>query len=77
MFMEENLVPINTTIFCNGKYELEDQSNPGIPKIYRCWKNEGHGEVNLKNAIKQSCNVYFYDMILRYQEKDNYIINSD
>ena len=26
-------------------------------------------------TIKKSCNVYFYDMILKYQEKDNLIIN--
>ena len=75
MFMEQGLYPINTTVFCDGKYELEDQSKPGTPRIHRCWKEEGHGLVNLHEAIKQSCNVYFYDMILRYQEKDNYIID--
>ena len=75
MFMEERKIPIDTKVFCNGKYELEDQSNPGKPQIYRCWKKEGHGEVDLHDAIMKSCNVYFYDMILKYQEKDKYIIN--
>ena len=63
MFMEERKIPIDTKIFCNGKYELEDKSNPGKPKIHRCWKQEGHGEVDLHDAIMKSCNVYFYDMI--------------
>ncbi len=75
MFMEERKVPIDTKVFCNGQYELEDQSNPGKPQIYRCWKEEGHGEVDLHDAVMKSCNVYFYDMILKYQEKDQYIID--
>ena len=75
MFMEQRSFNIDSMVFCNGQYELEDQSNPGQPKIYRCWKQDGHGLVNLHDAIMKSCNVYFYDMILKYQEKDNYIIN--
>ena len=31
--------------------------------------------MDINDAIKKSCNVYFYDMILKYQEKDNLIIN--
>lgn len=30
---------------------------------FHCWKNEGHGRVNMFQAIKQSCNVYFYKSI--------------
>ena len=75
MFLDKQLISTKQKVFCNGKYELEDQSNPGIPKIYRCWKSEGHGNMDLYDAIKQSCNVYFYDMILKYQDKDKYIIN--
>lgn len=29
---------------------------------YRCWKREGHGRVNLREALKKSCDVYFYTM---------------
>ncbi len=76
MFLDKQLISTKQTVFCNGKYELEDQSNPGVPKIYRCWKPEGHGNMDMYDAIKQSCNVYFYDMILKYQDKDKYIINS-
>tara|TARA_B110000014_G_C20125654_1_gene599353 strand:- start:3582 stop:5390 length:1809 start_codon:yes stop_codon:yes gene_type:complete len=75
MFIDQQLIPTKEKVFCNGKYELEDQSNPGVPKIYRCWKAEGHGDVDLYEAIKQSCNVYFYDMILKYQSQDRYIID--
>ncbi len=75
MFMDQQLISLNEKVFCNGKFELEDQSNPGKPKIFRCWKEGGHGKVDLHDAIVQSCNVYFYNMILKYQENNNYIIN--
>ena len=75
MFMDQQFVPLDQKVFCDGKFELEDQSNPGKPKIFRCWNESGHGEVDLHDAIVQSCNVYFYDMILKYQENNKYIIN--
>ena len=75
MFLDKQMVNEEEKIFCNGKFELEDQSNPNKPKVFRCWKEEGHGDVNLHDAIVQSCNVYFYDMILKNQEKNKYIIN--
>ena len=28
---------------------------------YHCWKKKGHGYMSLKNAIKQSCDIYFYE----------------
>ena len=30
-------------------------------QTYHCWKKKGHGVVNLKKAIKQSCDTYFYE----------------
>ena len=29
---------------------------------YHCWKKNGHGYMRLRNAIKQSCDIYFYEM---------------
>lgn len=42
---------------CRGYFSL-----PGSSHRYRDWKPEGHGSVNLYNAIEQSCDVYFYSM---------------
>ncbi|NWF66497.1 MAG: penicillin-binding protein 2 [Campylobacterales bacterium] len=41
------------TFFCNGKFEYGD-------RVFRCWKDEGHGSVNLVRAIRESCDDYFY-----------------
>lgn len=43
--------------FCPGYYSL-----PGSSHRYRDWKPEGHGSVDLHDAIEQSCDVYFYDI---------------
>lgn len=40
---------------CPGFFRL-----PGKAHRYRCWKKPGHGPVDLKLAIAQSCDVYFY-----------------
>ncbi|GJL80842.1 MAG: penicillin-binding protein 2 [marine bacterium B5-7] len=43
------------TISCYGSFSL-----PNSRHRYRDWKKEGHGHVDLKSAIMQSCDVYFY-----------------
>ena len=45
-------------ILCKGHkhpYKLYDAK-------YHCWKKQGHGYMRLRNAIKQSCDIYFYEM---------------
>ena len=42
---------------CRGYYTLPDN-----PHRYRDWKPEGHGPVDLHDAIEQSCDVYFYEI---------------
>jgi penicillin-binding protein 2 len=43
--------------FCPGYYSL-----PGSTHRYRDWKPEGHGDVDLHDALEQSCDVYFYEI---------------
>jgi penicillin-binding protein 2 len=55
--LELGLVTEQTKSFCPGWFTL-----PGQDHRYRCWKSHGHGHVDLKTAISQSCDVYFYDL---------------
>jgi penicillin-binding protein 2 len=34
-------------------------------RVFRCWKKEGHGSVDLIGAVAGSCDVYFYQLGLR------------
>ncbi len=45
------------TIYCNGTFYLQGRKRP-----YRDWRPSGHGAVNLRRAIEQSCDVYFYNL---------------
>ncbi len=56
--LENNIISPNFKVRCNGKIEMYGQT-------YHCWKDKGHGIVNLREAIKQSCDTYFYEMSRR------------
>ena len=53
--LENNVISPNMKVNCSGKIEMYGQT-------YHCWKEKGHGQMSLKNAIKQSCDVYFYEV---------------
>ncbi|BDV43733.1 penicillin-binding protein 2 [Geotalea uraniireducens] len=51
----EGLIDERSTVVCTGSYTLGKNT-------FRCWDKKGHGAVNLKRALKQSCDVYFYQL---------------
>ncbi len=48
---------------CEGS--LSFGFNDGSQQVYNDWKPEGHGKVDLREAMKQSCNIYFWDIALK------------
>ena len=56
--LEEKLTNLDWTVECTGSYHYGD-------RVFRCWKEEGHGKVNISKAVKESCNIYFYQLIQR------------
>ena len=52
--LENDVVSPNTIVECKGEIELYGHK-------YHCWKEKGHGFLKLRNAIKQSCDIYFYE----------------
>ncbi|MBL61052.1 MAG: penicillin-binding protein 2 [Candidatus Pelagibacter sp.] len=53
--LENNVVNKNFKVRCSGSTEYFGQK-------YHCWKDKGHGIVNMKKAIKESCDIYFYEV---------------
>jgi len=51
--LKGGVVSPSTTVDCQGSVTLGNQE-------FRCWKKGGHGPTNLKKALKESCDVYFY-----------------
>ncbi|MBX2081695.1 penicillin-binding protein 2 [Campylobacter jejuni] len=53
-FLNSKNISPSTQYVCNGSIELGG-------RFFRCWNRSGHGHVDLKHAIKYSCDVYFYN----------------
>ena len=53
--LKYGVIDYNTTHTCEGKIEFGD-------RLYHCWKTKGHGKMDVTNAIKQSCDVFFYEI---------------
>ena len=53
--LENDIISPNMNVECKGVIELYGEK-------FHCWKKKGHGMMNLKSAIKRSCDVYFYEV---------------
>ena len=53
--LENNIIDLNFKIKCEESTEYFGQK-------YHCWKKKGHGDVNFKKAIKESCDIWFYEV---------------
>jgi penicillin-binding protein 2 len=47
-----------TRVTCTGQYDFGDV-------VFHCWKKGGHGVMNLRDGIKHSCDVYFFETARR------------
>lgn len=56
--LESGIVNSDETYYCSGKY-LFGRRN------FHCWKEHGHGRLNMLGAIMHSCDVYFYNLAQR------------
>lgn len=56
-FLQDGVDP-KMTVHCSGHVVVSD-------KRYHCWKNTGHGDVDMIHALGSSCNCYFYQLSKR------------
>lgn len=53
--LSTGVITKDTVMYCPGHYSFGN-------RVYRCWKHSGHGTVDLRRAIAESCDVYFYQV---------------
>ncbi|MFP4226192.1 MAG: penicillin-binding protein 2 [Desulfobacterales bacterium] len=53
--LEEDIVNTDEEIYCPGHYQYGN-------RLYYCWKEVGHGRLDMIRALSQSCDVFFYQM---------------
>jgi penicillin-binding protein 2 len=51
--LQEGVIDPDEPFYCPGSFKLGRRT-------YRCWKRQGHGDMNLHDALVQSCDVYFF-----------------
>jgi len=56
--LEKGVITTEDHLFCPGFLKLGNAE-------FHCWKRGGHGTVNMNKAIKESCDVYFYEIAKR------------
>ncbi len=56
--LENGIIDYNTKFYCDGAKKLGEST-------FHCWAKDGHGKLNLTEAIERSCDVYFYELGLK------------
>lgn len=56
--LEEGVITAEDTVHCPGHLEVSDRK-------FHCWKRAGHGHMNLELSLRESCDVYYYDLALK------------
>ncbi|MDC0738991.1 penicillin-binding protein 2 [Cognatishimia sp. SS12] len=55
--LEHGVINSDNTVWCPGHLQVSNRR-------FHCWKRGGHGHMNLETALRESCDVYFYEIAL-------------
>ncbi len=56
--LEAGVIDTKEKILCRGFIKVGNQ-------LFHCWKRSGHGLIDMRNSLKQSCDVYYYELAQR------------
>ncbi|MCJ8333814.1 MAG: penicillin-binding protein 2 [Epibacterium sp.] len=56
--LHDGVVGFEDTTYCPGHMEVGGRR-------FHCWKQAGHGHMNLEDSLKHSCDVYYYDLAVK------------
>ncbi|MCJ7871621.1 penicillin-binding protein 2 [Phaeobacter sp. J2-8] len=56
--LDAGVMTPDDTVWCPGYLEVSGRR-------FHCWKGAGHGHVNLEQSLRESCDVYYYDLALK------------
>ena len=68
--LEKGIIDQKSSFTCNGFTSIGSRN-------YYCWKKGGHGNVNLNKAIKESCDVYFFELAKKINIDDLSLLAKD
>lgn len=53
--LQNNIIGDSTSVNCSGTYDLGTST-------FKCWNKKGHGTTNLRKSLRESCDVYYYQL---------------
>lgn len=53
--LQNNIIQDSTSVNCSGTYDLGTST-------FKCWNKKGHGTTNLRKSLRESCDVYYYQL---------------
>ncbi|MCR9255880.1 MAG: penicillin-binding protein 2 [Alphaproteobacteria bacterium] len=56
--LDAGVITADQRVWCPGHYKLGTG-------LFHCWRKQGHGHVDMREALEQSCDVYFYEIAKR------------
>ena len=56
--LDAGVIGAEDTVWCPGYLEVGGRR-------FHCWKHAGHGHMNLETSLRESCDVYYYDLALK------------
>lgn len=56
--LQDGIISTEDKVKCVGHLEVSDRK-------FHCWKRAGHGQVDLQTSLRESCDVYYYDVALK------------
>ena len=56
--LEQGVINPRERIFCNGKTKVGNRT-------FHCWRRKGHGPMDLRSSLKNSCDIYYYEIAQR------------
>jgi penicillin-binding protein 2 len=53
--LQDNKINDSTSVNCSGSYDLGTST-------FKCWNKKGHGTTNLHKSLRESCDVFYYQL---------------
>lgn len=53
--LQDSKVNETSSVTCNGSYSMGTST-------FKCWNKKGHGTTNLRKSLRESCDVYYYQL---------------
>ncbi len=58
--LKHRVIDPDETIYCTGRVQVGNRA-------FHCWKRQGHGPMNLRDSLKHSCDIYYYEIAHRLE----------